>query len=94
MKESIPFSWRYNKDRRGRAVNSKSYSVPSLTEVFPPPTKQNKINQDLALVETVFYHKEFIFDNRMFLLFSSLVISTTGFQGSEMKWEQQGDINF
>jgi hypothetical protein len=30
----------------------------------------------------------------MFLLFSSPVVSTTGFQGSAVKWEQQGNIDF
>lgn len=37
----------------------------------------------------MFYHAEFVFINRIFLLFPTPVVSTTGFEGSEMKWEHQ-----
>jgi hypothetical protein len=45
------------------------------------PSSKKKI----GFSQTVFYHKEFIVVNRMFLLFSSPVVSTTGFQGSAVK---------
>lgn len=72
-----------------RAVNG------TLSFISSPPAEElPTLQKKLASVELILYPKEFIFDNRMFLLFSSPVVSTTGFQGSEMKWEQQSNINF